>query len=87
MGGPHAVHLRRVEALLAVLADRLEQPVAGVLPVVVGHDQRSRHEPGQEVEHVVHVDDASRAHDLGGFEGEAAGEDRQACQQHLLRPG
>ena len=42
-----------VEAFLAVLADRLQQPVAGLGSVVLGDHQRPRHQAGQQLEHRV----------------------------------
>jgi hypothetical protein len=42
-----------VEAFLAVLADRFQQPVAGLEAVFGGHHQRPRHQAGKQLEHCV----------------------------------
>ena len=75
----------RVEVLLSVLADRLEQPVAVLRRVaVVGDHQRSSHQGRQEVEHVVRGDGVVAAHRLGCVERAAASEDREPRKEPLL---
>jgi hypothetical protein len=52
-GPPPLVLTGLVKALLAVFADRLQQPVAGLGPVFLGHHQRPHHQGRQQLEHRV----------------------------------
>ena len=76
-----------VEAFLAVLADRFQQPVAGLGSVFFGHYQRPRHQAGQQLEHRIWVDTLPAADRLGGLQGAAAGEHCQPGQQPLFGLG
>jgi hypothetical protein len=55
------------ETFLAVSANRLQQPIAGLKPTVFGHDQRPRHQAGQQLEDGVWVDTLTTADRLGGL--------------------
>ena len=66
-----------VEAFLAVVADRFQQPVAGLRPVFLGHHQRPCHQGRQQLEHRVPVDALSLADRFGRPQGRTAGEHRQ----------
>ena len=85
MPGPQRVGVAGLgEAFLAVLADRLQQPVAGVGPGVVGNDQRPGDQVREQLEDVVALDRITRAHRLDRVERAATGEHRQAVQEPLL---
>ena len=75
------------QAILAVLADRLQQPVASVGAAVIDDDQRPGHQVREQLVHVVHVDRITRADGLDRLEGATPSEHRQAVQQPLLRLG
>jgi hypothetical protein len=78
VSGAHGCRLvGRRELPGRVLADRFEQAVARS-----GHDQRFVDQARESVHHGVTAADR-----LGGVQGEAAGEDRQATQQRPLRLG
>jgi hypothetical protein len=66
-----------LEVFLAVLADRLQQPVAGPGPVLLRHHQRPRHQARQQPEHPVRVDALPAADRLGRVQRGAPGEHRQ----------
>jgi len=72
---------------LAVLADRLQQPVAALGPVFPGHHQRPRHQAHQQVEHRAGIDAVPAADRLGRLQGGAADEHRQPREQDLFGPG
>jgi hypothetical protein len=74
-------------AFLAVLADRLQQPVAALGPGFPGHHQRTRHQARQQFEHRAGIDALPAADRLGGLQGAAAREHRQPAQQSLLGLG
>ena len=85
MRGPEPLAVAaRVEVILRVLADRLEEPVAGLGRLRVGHDERSCDERGEELEHVVRLDDVARPDGFGRLEAEAAREHAEPLQQQLL---
>ena len=75
-----------LEVFLAVLANGLQQPVAGLRASFLGHYQRSRYQARQQLEHRIRVDALPAADRLGRFQGGAAGEDRQPGQQGLFGP-
>ena len=72
------------QAFLAVLAERLQQPVAGAGTVTVGDDHRLVDQGGQQIADVERVDRVVGADRLGAVEVEPAGEDRQAVEQGPL---
>src|SRR6185437_4045153 len=76
-----------VEAFLAVLADRLQQPVAALWAGLLGHYQRTRHQARQQLEYRAGIDTLTSAHRLDGLQGAAAREHSQSAQQSLLRLG
>jgi hypothetical protein len=57
------------------LPDRLQQPVAGLLATLGGHDQGLVDQPPQGVEHVVAADGPGGGHRPGRLQAEPAGED------------
>jgi hypothetical protein len=56
------------------LPDRLQQPVAGLLTALGGHDQGLVDQPPQGVEHVVAADGPGGGHRTGRLQAEPAGE-------------
>jgi hypothetical protein len=56
------------------LPDRLQQPVAGLLAALAGHDQGLVDQPPQGVEHVVAADGPGGGHRAGRLQAEPAGE-------------
>jgi hypothetical protein len=74
-----------IESLAGVLSDRLEQLVARRARPLPHHHQGAIHEAGEQVEDLVGREPLIGADGLGGLEGPAAGEDREASEQHLLR--
>jgi hypothetical protein len=66
-GAPSLGFAGLVEAFLAVLADCLQQPVAGLGSVFFGYYQRPRHQAGQQLEHRIWVDTVPAADRLGGI--------------------
>ncbi len=66
-----------VEAFLAVLADRLQQPVAALRSVLLGHHQRTGHQARQRLEHRVGIDSLPTADRLDGLAG---------CSHRRTRP-
>ena len=75
------------QAFLAVLAEGLQQPVAGAGTVTVGVDHRLVDKGGQQVADVGRVDRVVGADRLGAVQVEPAGEDRQAVEEGPLLPG
>ena len=57
------------------------------VPGGLGHDQALVHQRPEQVGDIQHVQAAGPAHRLGRVQAEAAGEHRQAPQQHLLGAG
>ena len=81
------------QPLPRVLAQRVEESVAGTGGGVVGDDHRLRHQAGEMAEHVVRFDACSAGDRVGRVEGESAGEHRQAAEhqplhrvQQVIRP-
>ena len=83
---PDRVGLARLfEAVLRVLPDRLEQPVARLFTDLVGDDQRPTHERREVVEHVERVDAFARGDGFRRVEGAPAREDRETLQHACAR--
>ena len=75
------------EAFLGVLADRLQHVVAGLGTGAVDDDERLVDQARQHVEHIVRGSVLARDDELRGFEGAAAGEDREAREDEPLHRG
>ena len=73
-----------IEAFLAVLADRLQQPVAGLRPVFLGHHQRPCHQGRQQLEYRAGIDPVRTADRLDRRQAGTAREHRQPGQQLLF---
>ena len=83
---PDRVGLARLfEAVLRVLPDRFEQPVARLFSDLVGDDQRPTDKGGEVVEHVELVDAFARGDGLRGVERAPAREDRETLQHACAR--
>src|SRR5689334_1779712 len=76
-----------VEAFLAVLADRLQQPVSALWAGLLGHHQRTCHQARQQLEYRAGIDILTTAYRLSGLQGAAAREHSQSAQQPLLGLG
>ena len=72
------------EAFLAVLADGLQQPEAGIGAGVVGNDQRPGDKVREQLQDVVALDRITGADRFGRVERAAPGKGRQAVQESLL---
>ena len=77
----------RRSALLGVLAQGLQEPVARRRAEGLGDDERLVDQPGDEVEDLRGLDRPAGADGLGPFEREAAGEDGQAAEEGALGRG
>ncbi len=85
MLAPRDIRLDRGdEALVGVLAHGFQQTIARAA-CALGRHQRLVHEVREEIHDVVAADFPARADRLGGLERAAAGEHREAAQQHALR--
>jgi hypothetical protein len=73
-----------VDAFLPVLADRLQQPVAGLEAVILGDDQRPGHQPLRQLEDGRRIDAAAGTDGLGGFECPATAEHGHPIEQPLF---
>ena len=65
------------ESLLAVFADRLQQPVAGLGVVTFGHHKRTGHQRRQRIKHPGGDERLSPTHRLGRLTGTSTSEHRQ----------
>lgn len=72
------------EPLLAILAQRLQQPVANTSGLPFGHDHRLVDQAIQEVDDLEFVNRATSRHGLGGIGVEGSGEHRQSVEQRPL---
>ena len=75
------------QALLRVVADRLEHAIARLARRRFGQEQRLVDEPLEEVEHLVGDDGAAGRHRLGRLEGERPREHREPGEQRALGVG
>ena len=66
------------------LADRLQQPVADPVRLVVRHHQRLVDKGREQIEHLQRFDVTPGRDGLGGIERESAGEDGQTLQHRPL---
>ena len=81
----HPVHLRGVdEPIGAVLAQRLEEPVARRRPRVVREDHGAGNEPVDDVEDLEFVDAVAARHRLGRVKPEPAGEHGEPSEDPLI---
>ena len=67
--------------------DRLQQPVPQRFPGGLGHHQALVHQRPEQIRDIQHIEVTGPAHRLGRVQAEAAGEHRQARQQHPLGAG
>ena len=82
---PHGVGLAGfAELFQGVLAHRLQQPVAGSAPAVVGDHQRLVHQQRELIEHLVALHVTAAGDRLGGVEVESAQKHRQPAKQDPL---
>src|SRR5206468_2815242 len=87
---PDGVRLARVpargcaELLHGVLADGLEEAVAGAVTALLADDERFVDQLSQQVEDLERLAGRRPADRLGGLQRPAAGEDRQAAEQRPL---
>ena len=72
------------EAFLAVLANGLEEPVAGVETAALGDHQRSSHEIGQQPQHCPGIDRSTGTDRFGRFARAPSSEHGQTTQEPLL---
>jgi hypothetical protein len=76
--GAHDVGLAGLaEFFQGVLAHRLQQPVAGSAPAVIGDHQRLVHQQGELIEHLVALHVTGAGDGLGGVEIKSAQKDRE----------
>ena len=75
---------RSFESLVGVLADGLQQPVAGPPVPLVDLNQGRVHQSGEQAEHFLRRNSAARADLLRGLQAPAADEHRQPSKDDLL---
>ena len=75
------------EALLGVVADRLEHAEARLSAGLLGHEQRPVDQVAEQVDHVIGRDRATADDGLGCLERAAAAEHREAREAPALRHG
>jgi hypothetical protein len=73
------------KAFLTILADGLEEAIAGLGPVFLGDHQGPGDQARKALEDQVWIDPVATTDRFGGVEGAAAGEHRQPAQEPPLR--